>query len=290
MRVSRRTACASGCVCAALLVSALSCKKQAPDVVTHWLSTAVQIDGQFDDWNAVPESRRHEDHAVLKLASDSQSLYLYYVTDDLDWVRTIRMTGLTIYLNRNGSHDKDFFICYRGGPPTSELVPAGTPGDRPGKDPMHPALRNQLLEWERQNYVPFTCFVRDWIVEKAIPTDGRQGPKAAFGKQNGRFAYEFEIPLQTSLALYYGLGTQPGAVVGIGAEWGGLPRPVLEAEPPPGSTEFGGTRGAGSELGEFGSTDDPTAPLGPKPPELPEKEEVWLETRLATPETPSPTP
>ena len=275
------------CVCAAI-VAGPSCKKQAADVSTHWLSTTVQIDGHFDDWDAIPESRRHEDHAVLKLASDSEALYIYYVTDDLDWVRTITMTGLTIYLNRNGSHDKEYFICYRGGPPTDELVPATAPGGPPGADPMHPALRDQLLESERENLAAFTCFVRDWIVEKAIPTDGRQGPRAAYGRQNGRFAYEFSIPLQSSLALYYGLGTQPGSVVGIGAEWGGLPRPVLEPEPTPGSADFGGERGAGSEFGEFGSTEDAAAPPGAKPPELPEKEEVWLETQLATPPAPQP--
>ena len=267
--------------CAAVMTPA--CKKEASEVTVHWLETPIQIDGQFADWDVVSESRRHEDHAVLKLGSDSEALYIHYVTDDLNWVRTIRMTGLTIYLNRDGSHEKEFFICYRGGPPTDELMPPGEPGLRPGPNDMHPALRDQLLESDRQNLSMFTCFVRDWIVEKAIPTDGRQGPQAAFGRQNGRFAYEFKIPLSSSLALYYGLGAQPGSKLGMGAEWGGLPRPVLEAEPQPGSSDFGGTAGQGSGLGAFGSEMGGEPPPGGQPPALPEKEAVWISARLAFP-------
>lgn len=261
-----------------------SCKREAADVPVHWVTTPIQIDGQFADWDSVAESRQHEDHATLKLCSDSEALYIYYVTDDLDWVRTIRMTGLTIYLNRKGNHDKDFFICYRGGPPTEELMPQGEPGPgtRPGPNDMHPALRDQLLESDRQNLTAFTCFVRDWIVEKSIPTDGRQGPQAAFGKQDRRFAYEFKIPLATSQALYYGLGAEPGSKLGIGAEWGGLPRPVLEAEPQPGSSDFGGTAGQGSGLGTFGGSTEGEPPPGGPVPHLPEKEAVWISTQLAT--------
>jgi hypothetical protein len=263
-----------------LSCGAAGCKKSASDLKIHWLPTPIQIDGRFEDWDSIPPSRMHEDHAVLKLANDSQAVYLYYVTDDIDWVRTIKMTGLTLYFNRDGSRDKEFFICYRNGPPVERLLtPDGSTG-RPGEADMHPAMRDQLLEAERQYRAAFTCFVRDWIVEKSIPTDGRQGPQAAFGLQDRRFAYEFRIPLRSSEALYYGLGATPGALLGIGAEWGGMPRPVFD-EAQPEQTEFGGM--GESPTGSFGEMGSGAgAPPGAGgPPKLPEKEEVWMATHLA---------
>ena len=275
----RFTRAAAGVLLPACLV-VTSCKQQAEEVTVHWLSSPIRIDGRFEDWDSIPTSRMHKDHAVLKLASDSQYLCLFYVTDDLDWVRTIKMTGLTLYFNRDGSHDKEFFVRYRTGPSMKELLPEEAPSGSPGgPSELHPAMREQLLESERADRTEFTCFVRNWIVEKSIPVDGRQGPQAAFGRQDGRFAYEFRIPLRPSEALYYGLGTAPGAVVGIGAEWGGMPRPVLEDLAPPGSTDMGGTSGQGSGLGDFGGSGPP--PGSPEPPKLPEKEEVWVRVHLA---------
>lgn len=265
-------------VACALLLFAQACKQES-DATIHWLGTPITIDGQFDDWNQVAASRMHEDHAVLKLANDSQALYIYYETDDLDWVRTIKMTGLTVYINHKGSHDKDFFICYRVGPPTDSLLPTGTQDARRPEE-LHPEMRDQLLESDRQNHTAFTCFVRDWIVEKSIPTDGRQGPAAAFGRQDRRYAYEFSIPLRSSAALYYGLGTTPGATIGLGAEWGGLPRPVLDQGPPEG-TDFGGSGGSGMSGGEFGSEMGTGPPPGGGPGRLPEKQEVWIRSVLA---------
>jgi hypothetical protein len=269
-------------LCACLLL-VCACKQAESDLPIHWLASPIQIDGRFNDWDSLATSRMHEDHAVLKLANDSQNLYLYYITDDLDWVRTIKMTGLTLYFNRSGKKDKEFFVRYRNGPPIEELEQReGGPGTASSAR-LHPAMHEQLLESERDFHVQFTCFVRDWIVEKSIPVDGRQGPQAAYGQNAGKAAYEFCIPLKQCEPLFYGLGIAPGAVIGIGAEWGGLPRPVLE-ETPPGSTDFGGTRGQGTSLGDFGSAGEGSGPPeGGSPQGLPEKQEIWFKTRLATP-------
>jgi hypothetical protein len=86
MHFRRIALCAMG-VC---LASIASTCKQKSDATIHWLVTPVKIDGQFEDWDNVPSSRMHEDHAVLKLASDSQALYIYYVTDDMDAAEALR--------------------------------------------------------------------------------------------------------------------------------------------------------------------------------------------------------
>jgi hypothetical protein len=256
-----------------------SCKQQSDKVSVHWQTSPIKIDGHFEDWDSIATSRMHGDHAVLKLVNDSQNLCLYYITDDINWVRTIKMTGLTVYFNHTGTHDKEFFIRYRNGPPIEELI-ARSPAPMAGShDDMNPAMREQLLESERTNRTEFSCFVRDWIVEKSIPTDGRQGPEAAYGKQAGGYAYEFRIPLKASEALFYGLGLKPGEPFGMGAEWGGMPRPVLN-ETPPGSQDFGGNLGGSSSPDDFGAGGS-TPPAGGTPPGLPEREEVWIKAHLA---------
>ena len=179
--------------------------------------------------------------------------------------------------------DKDFFIRYRNGPTVQELMDIReATGDTTGPF-MHPAMREQLLESGKADLPELTCFVRDWIVEKEIPADGSQGPAAAYGKSADGYAYEFRIPLRKSDALYYGVDIRPGSSIGLGAEWGGMPRIVLD-ETVPGGSQFGGDRGGGSDLGNFG---DPSRGQG-RPPghgmiRLPEKVEVWFKTQLASP-------
>jgi hypothetical protein len=265
----------------------VSCKQGADGIPCHWLETRIQIDGQFQDWDSVATSLMHKDHAQLKLTNDSQYLYLLFITDDVDWVRTIKMTGLTLYFNHNASRDKEFFVRYRNGPSSGELPGMAKDSETLGQEDMHPAMREQLLESERAAKTEFTCFVRDWIVEKAIPADGREGPAAAYGKSAGDYAYEFRIPLKQSEALYYGLATQPGALLGIGAAWGGMPHHVAE-EGPPGGADFGGTKNQGSTLGEFGDPATTAPPAGGPPHGIPEEQEVWNKMRLATPDIAQP--
>jgi hypothetical protein len=268
-------------------VAVSGCKKSSDDVVVHWRSAPITIDGTFDDWNQVPTSHMHEDQAGLKMVSDDEFLYIQYVTSDMPWIRTIKMTGLTLYVNGDQSKEKNFFIRYRNGPTVQELLDIReATGDTAGLY-MHPAMRTQLMESGKADLPELTCFVRDWIVEKEVPADGSQGPAAAYGKWAGRYAYEFRIPLKKSAALYYGVGVRPGSKIGLGAEWGGMPRLVLD-ETVPGGSEFGGERGSGSTLGDFG---DPSR-VQSRPPggamlRLPEKVEVWFKTQLASSESTS---
>jgi hypothetical protein len=266
-----------------MLVASLLACKGTETIPTHPTPAAIIIDGDMSDWDAVPTSRMHEDHAALKLCSDREFLYIHFVTDDIGWVRTIRMTGIALFLNRDGSKEREFFIRYRGGPTVDELMARSNASQDSTRQQLHPAMQAQLLALDRGDRPELTCFVRDWIVEKEIPADGSQGPAAAYGPSAGRFAYEFRIPLAKSALLYYGLDAGPGAELGIGAEWGGMPMSDL----------MPGAGGDPRDIGDIGSTGGASGgtyggmPAGGAPPmqrpDLPEKQEVWYRTQLADP-------
>ena len=92
--------------------------------------------------------------------------------------------------------------------------------------------------------------------------------------------YEFGIPLQTSDLLTYGIDIQPGEVLSLGLEWGPSEeqlkqmREALMGGPPGGGMGGGGRGGGGTRGGPRGMRDRP---------QMPEKQEIWVKTVMATP-------
>ncbi|MBN2227564.1 MAG: hypothetical protein JW763_09380 [candidate division Zixibacteria bacterium] len=267
-----------------VLLAFTGCK--GTEIGGSWAEKPITIDGDFRDWENHPTLLLEEQNAVVGQCNDSENLYLLFRTSDPSWAMAIQRTGLTLYLDPKGKKNKDFMICYKDGPARGGMPqtgmdqnrqrperPQNDQGDRPEQDrPLGESAKPE-----------FTCAIRDFLVEKAIPLDGSEGPTACFDTCFGFYTYEFKIPLKQSQPRFYGLGIVPGQVVGLGAVWGDMgdmPERPGGRSGGPGGGMGGGPPGGGMGGGRGGSMGGP--PGGANRPDMPEKQEVWFKAPLST--------
>ncbi len=253
-------------------------------VTASWVDHEFSIDGNMKEWFEVESKYLSDQEASVSLCNDGEFLYILFKTREAKWARTIKMTGLNLYINKNGKTKKDFFIRFKGGPNSAQLkAMAGGMNERESRMSRMPAdMRKKYEEAMNDNTQTLICSIND-NVNKVVPLDGTEGPAAAFDTSNGFFVYEFKIPLKQGKDRYYGIGIEPGHKIAIGAEWGdmgdfrrrqpgemggsGGPMPGVGGRPPGGGGGFGS---GGRRMGGGGMR-----------PEMPRKQEVWFKTKIA---------
>jgi len=258
-----------------LLAMAVSVAAGGPKVTAEW-STEMYTDGFTRDWDGIAMTYFEDEQVSLGMANDSGRLYVLLRTGRQDVARLIRMTGLTLYFDSNGKQKKDFKLFYRGGPDLKP--PRGQDADFGGGRGMGGMRPEPPPE-------QFRCYQKDRIIEKDIPTDGTEGPAVGLDTTQGLYAYEFSVPLGESGVRYYGMGAEPGARITVGLIWGDMsdmPRPGGMGGGrgggmgggPPGGMGGGMGRGGGGRGGKGGGR------MGGM--KMPEKQEIWIKTNLAT--------
>jgi len=129
------------------------------EVECHWagasaLETPITIDGSNSDWADIPTIYFEDQQAVLGVANDSDNLYLLMRFHDPKWVRTIKMSGLKIYVDAKGGESKDVCIRYLGGPDLASLQPADLGRGRGGSG------RGEGMEARKHDRPSQVCFCR----------------------------------------------------------------------------------------------------------------------------------
>ncbi len=259
-------------VASSILLS--GCKNQ--EVPSHWSAQPVQVDGQMTDWAGIPANYLEDSGVQLGLCNDNQNLYILFRFSNQAWARTIRMGGVTLWLDNSGKKKKDFGIRYTGGPSLSEMQGQGM-GDRGGfRESLTPEQKKRFLQRQAAMANKITVINKERNKESTIPASGSSGLAAGSAVLQGIYTYEFRIPLQKGDISHYGIGTQPGQAISLGLEWGGMSDANRErmkrmGSGPPGG--MGGGRGGGRSGG----------PRGGSRPQPPEEQEIWVKTRLALP-------
>jgi hypothetical protein len=292
-----------------LLVLLFLCTRFAPTaqckdatVVSKWTPQSVTLSGQRADWPNGSIGSLEDKEASLGLCNDSHHVYVMLFFRNPQWALMIKSTGLTVWLDPQGKKKKQFMVKLVGGPSREELMKAS------GKDPfrqqgqMPPGMDERRNDKNRSD-TAFTCFQKDYIIEKSIPLSGQEGPAAGFATDQGFFVYEFSVPLKESSVLYYGLGARPGQTISLGLIWGEMDQAKMRERGEDSERGMGGGMGGGPG-GGGGLGDDMGGGMGSgmggpggmgmggerrgRPGEgfkMPEKQEVWLKVQLAAPES-----
>ncbi|MFQ5499705.1 MAG: hypothetical protein ACE5FH_08530 [Candidatus Zixiibacteriota bacterium] len=251
-----------------ILVLSVGCKDQA--LRSGWAGHDVRVDGKLNDWVDLPATFFEEEQAALGIANDSSRLYLSFRTRNPGLARSIVMGGLTIYPDRTGKRLRDFVLRYRGGPSPRDLR------DRQTSEKTRRQMRSRLpIGMGPDSTVElFSCYQKNVVIERSIPTDGSYGPAVAYDTSSGFFVYEFSIPLDSSQLRLYGLGTVAGKEISIGLEW--VARKRKGRRPLGGDSDFGG--GPGGRGGGITGR----GPGGPPNLNQGDRREIWLTVKLAS--------
>lgn len=252
---------------------------------------SITIDGKLQDWYNVGSTYLNEEQAGMSFGNDDQNIYILFKTRDARWAQTIRITGLTIYLNAKGKKDKDFYLKFKGGATMDEIA-AISPETKERFSRMPAEVRQRMEERAVTNQDELILYIKDQA-QRLIDLNGVNGPSAAYDTSQGFFVYEFQIPLAETNDNIYGLDAESGNNFAIGAEWGDMGdfarKPEGSLRPgggfggggggmppgggggmPPGGGMGGGRPPGGGGMGGHGGNR----------PKMPEKQEVWIETKL----------
>jgi hypothetical protein len=253
------------------------------EATSSWAAGPFQVDGSLAEWKNMPTTFFEDERLMLGVSNDSSRIYLFLRSDNLDFIRAMRMSGLDIWLDAKGKKSKDLCFHYRGGPSRQELREHGLIDTMQADIPRGMSERQMPPGMSDERQDNFTVTDKKLEFEQEVPLDGSQGPAAAYAFDHGYYVYEFSIPLQAHLVDYYGFDAQPGQRVGIGIRYGGRPNRGMReggSLEGMGSGGFpGGTRGdrpGGIGGGRPGG-------MGERPHRLSEikEKELWVKTRLA---------
>jgi hypothetical protein len=247
---------------------------QASELTSFWTPEPITVDGKVSDWDGIPTVYLDDEGVAVGICNDSANVYIMYRFRDAKSLRSIRMTGLTIWLDANGKEKKEFGIRYNGGPSFSEIQELSGIDERDSSSNMPPERRERMMQRMQGEEEQFSVIYRGKEQRETIPTDGSRGPAVSFGSSDGFVCYEFAIPIQTSDYGTFGIGAQPEKKIGFGSEWGGRPE---RGGPDDGVMRMdrGGGRG-----GDFGG-ERRGGRGGSERRQAPEKHEFWFKTELA---------
>ncbi len=231
----------------ALAISILGfvgCKTQ--EIESPVLQTPIIIDGDLDDWQGMPFTSDEDDNAALAIGNDDSCLYAAVKFRDPMWLRTIRMKGLTIWVNNEAKKDKTIGFRFNGGPGREEMEKLRPQAEQASEVEGQLFQKKDMMTNFDSIETRLEVLEKDfWYQPTPIEQDGRNGPEVAFGMGAGMFWYEYKIPLAPSAGKFYGAGLESSQPFLLCLEWGGIER----GDHPRGGMRLTGTGIGGEGMG-----------------------------------------
>lgn len=262
------------------LILSTSCKTQ--EVQTHWSAEPVKVDGEMAEWPSGSTVYFEDSGVQLGLRNDSENLYILFRFGNQAWARAIRMGGLTLWLDNSGKGKKDIGIRYNGGPSVSDLQKMRPSSEGGFRENLTPEQQQRLAEMEKTTADQIIVINKKTNQEMTMRADGSGGPAVSFASPQGTYTYEFSIPLQKSDVSHYGIGAQPGQVISLGLEWGGMSESDRQRMMREGGGGMGGEPPGGGGMPPGGGRPHGGGRGGPGM-QSSEKQEIWVKTQLVSP-------
>jgi hypothetical protein len=255
------------------------------EVQTYWSTEAVKIDGEMTEWPSGSTVYFEDSGVQLGLRNDSQNLYILFRFSNQAWAQSIRMGGVTMWLDNSGKKKKDFGIRYAGGPLLPDMQRSETT-DRGGfRESLTPEQQERFLEMQKATADQITLIDKKNNQEKSVRADGSEGPAVCFASPQGTYTYEFSIPLNKGDVFGCGIGAEPGQIICLGLEWGGMGEGDRKGMGGGGPGGLGGAPPGGMGAGPPGGMGGGRGggPPGGSDRQQSEEQELWVKTRLASP-------
>lgn len=253
---------------------------ETKEASSNWMPIEIAVNGSLDEWKDMPTTFFEEERLIIGIGNDSKFLYIFLRTDQADIIRTIQMSGISLWLDSKGKKKKDLCFHYRGGPTMEEIRDAGLTGSDKFKNRMSEEQRQRMMEQTDRSRNKITLTDKTLDFQEIIPIDGSYGPTIEYAFDHGFCVYEISVPLQDHLVDYFGFNAEPGQKVSIGIKWGGSPDGMRKGDPSGGMSVGGIGTGPGGKSG--GGRGGMGGGRGGRM-RMPESKEVWVKTILATP-------
>ncbi len=201
----------------AVVFSALAKDKSVESI---WASSPLRIDGLVSDWKGDPFHLEKKVKVEYAFRNDSDTLYVFFKFNDLKYLSSIETTGMTLWIDTKGKKKKDLGVKFtKKKIPADEFIASLEKQKRVISDDQKKSLK------ARESYFISQAEAVDKKgdpFEQSDVTDAVIGAAFNVSVQQAEVTYEFRVPLQNLARTILGSEAEPGDVVGVGFEWGGL--------------------------------------------------------------------
>jgi hypothetical protein len=204
----------------ALCVPGFSKDKKVESI---WATAPVNIDGSKDDWTGDTLTLEKKVKVDYGFRNDSDNLYVLFIFNDPKFLSTINQAGMTLWLDTQGKKKKDYGIKFR-----TKMISADTYIALIEKEvgPLPEEKKKEIKA--TPSYRIYQNEVIDKKSEDFVITGGPAAPSYKAKRGKDMMIYEFRIPLKKGEGQPVGIGTEPGKMIKIGFEWGGLTKEMRE--------------------------------------------------------------
>ncbi|MBN1825504.1 MAG: hypothetical protein JW958_04495 [Candidatus Eisenbacteria bacterium] len=204
-----------------------------------WRDGGVVVDGRNEEW-ADAIVYLEDAGACVGAYNDAENLYLCLIVDGTDLRRRMLGRGFTLWIDASGGKEKQFGVHYppgsgRSGGAPPERGGAEEPGV-PGGDSLQTgagkggassggSLGDRTWEELRKKWPEIEVIGPGKNERHAIAAANGGKLEVALAVEKGALVYELRIPLPCDADHPYGIGTEPGASIGVGLETPGMEAP-----------------------------------------------------------------
>jgi len=243
----------------------------------EWTLTPLNIDGSSQDWKAEELIFEKKLQAEYAFKNDGENLFALFIFKDPKYLSSIDATGMTVWFNLEEKKKKTYGINFSKKKVKTEQFIA-LMEQRQG--PLSAQEKSNI----RQNPHYFLHHARV-ITKKKSDTEtspGEQMKPAIFRsvQQENGIVYEFSIPLERKMDTAPGVGVEPGKLIKVCFEWGGLTDQMKAARAARGQSSSGSPMSPAVRPTE--AIDRGTGSGGmPKVRGTPKKYSFWVNVQLA---------
>lgn len=272
-------------VLAVLMLSAvIVAYAMGQSVDSTWAASPLTIDGLPDDWEGDPLQVEKKVKVEYAFRNDSDTLFVFLKFNDVKYLSSIEITGMTLWIDTGGKKNKDAGINF-----TKKKISA---------DEYIAILEKQqgAISDEQKESLRTSAFYfisqAEAVDKKGNPLEEQEGADAARGAAfnvsvaQDSVTYEFRVPLAALTRTGPGSEAKPGETVSVGFEWGGLTDEMRKAYMKGDASAGGGAIGI-SEGGRGGGGTQGVGFDGAAPADLSalrkmtKKYSFWTAVRLA---------
>jgi hypothetical protein len=225
----------------------LQAERGEPAALTsQWRTEPVVVDGKPDEWSALTPFEAV--HLGVGVSNDDRTLQIALTSSDQARRRQLVAAGVIVWLDAGGGKKRSFGVRFPGLLGSGTRPELGRRSDRRAPDqppPDHPPLDRSDGAPSDLQLPPLTWFElmgpgkddRRRLERSAVTSI-----QVARDLREGMLVLELQVPLAKEAATGFGIGAEPGRVLGLGLETPEMEKPE---GPPPGRGGRGGGRGMG---------------------------------------------
>lgn len=251
-----------------------------------WAPEPVSIDGNRDEWTEPPLVTDNKLAIDYAFRHDGQNLYILFIFNDPKFLSTINDTGMTIYFSPANKKSKDFGIRFTRKNVTGEELIALMEKQ---KTQLTEEQKAKLRENPKARYLFYEAMVVGKKGEIYPPHDqeGVAPPSFRVGRSGKSIIYEFRVPMVSPTTYVAGIGFQPGQMLRIGFEWGGMTQEMRRAMMARMAEQGTTARATESSLERtISGEEDETSMMmggggGPRLGSTPKKYSFWVDVKLS---------